>query len=299
MSVSTAIEHRTLSLHYMSGAGNLFTVIDNRDRILDVSLASRLAPQLCDARATLGKHTEGLMLIQLPESDDRHNNFIVEFFNPDGSSSMMCGNGSRCAVRFAQHLNIIPSDGSNVRFRMAGADYSAISGKEDIAVTFPPPLEVREIEDLVIDDVHLQLLYLNVGSDHAVIEEKTVREHYAQAGKEYRFESFAPSLRKHSLFPRGANANLYTLLDGRVELKTFERGVEAVTGACGTGAIATALTVWQEHHFPPDDILLLPPSGEAIHVSIKLEADKKTIAAIILRGGAEFIGRSSFTLSDV
>jgi diaminopimelate epimerase len=286
-----------IAVQYMSGAGNLFTVVNNTEYRLEPEVASTLAPTLCSQIAIKDiSSTEGLMIIR--PSDEEGVDFHVDYFNPDGSTSMMCGNGARCAVRFAQYAQIIESMEQPVVFRMAGELYQAISSLHDIPVRFPPPIEWLENLVLTIEDVNrvpvdVEVAYVNVGSDHCVIHEEELVSAFQLANAEYSFDDIAPRLRNHPAFVRGANVNVYTI-DGedRIRIRTFERGVEAVTGACGTGALATAFIAWKNGQ-TSSVVELIPPSGEMLFVilsTLSSPAGEESIQAMTLAGPAVFLG---------
>lgn len=286
-----------IAVQYMSGAGNLFTVVNNTEYKFQPEVSATLAPILCSQIVTQDiNSTEGLMMIR--PSDEEGVDFHVDYFNPDGSTSMMCGNGARCAVRFAQYAQIIQSNEQPVIFRMAGELYQAISSMHDIPVRFPPPIEWMEnlllsIEDSNQTTVEIEVAYVNVGSDHCVVHEEALVRAFQNVNAEYNFDEVAPKLRNHPAFVRGANVNVYTIIgENRIRIKTFERGVEAVTGACGTGALATAFIAWKNGQ-TSNVVELIPPSEEMIFVilsTISSPAGEESIQAMTLAGPAVFLG---------
>ena len=279
----------------MSGAGNLFTMIDNRTKLLNPEQAALFAPQLCVATQVTGRKTEGLLLLQ--NSNDDELDFEVLFFNPDGSSSMMCGNGARCAIRFAQHIGAIATDNSSVRFRMAGELYSAVSAIGDIEVSFPPPSEIRRSQVISAGALTLTVDYINVSSDHVILEEDYLRMQCIEDSQKFSFLSLAPLIRSHNIFPKGANVNLYRVREDVVYLQTFERGVEAITGACGTGALATAVSIWLRNQQAADTFSIIPPSGEKLEVKVIHNAANE-ITALALRGDAKILGTATKQIPD-
>ncbi|GIV54550.1 MAG: diaminopimelate epimerase [Candidatus Kapaibacterium sp.] len=271
---------------YMSGAGNLFTITNAAE--VSPENATRLAPFLCDARATIGQRTDGLLIVAPDEQG-----ITVHFFNPDGSTGMMCGNGARCAVRFALDSDIVPPS-PTLRLNMAGTSYRALLDGDHITVIFPPPQTLTDPLTLTVSGHPLTCAYVDVGSDHVVISQHELEQWCAATGSPCAVTEVAPRIRWHSAFPRGCNVNLYHVHPDAVELTTYERGVEAITGACGTGALATAVVLWRRREYPAQTIPILPPSGRMLQVHIHTEG--KTIAALALGGPAEFIAHATVEL---
>lgn len=253
-----------LDCYIMSGAGNIFTVVDNRHYNFSVEEGRRLAPLLCTNNGT-EYTTEGLMLIAPSHAMGEH--FRMEFFNPDGSHGAMCGNGGRCAVRFAAQQEIIPAGVDDITFSVLDAVYTAQLHGENVVLGFPVPKEVRFPHLLSIDGVTIGVGYVNVGSDHAVVQYDDIAVLTGADFDTFDIALWGARLRHHPDFmPRGVNANFYRLQpDGTVQLRTFERGVEAETGACGTGALATALVVAQRHG-SPSPIRIIPTSDSMLLV---------------------------------
>ena len=204
-----------MKAYLYSGAGNSFVVLDGRSLPAEpdvVGLCSRF-------------HTDGLMILR-PASDC---DFEMDYYNSDGSSGMMCGNGGRCIVAFADYLGIRPAEGGRYHFRAAdGMHTGELLGCEDRVKT------VR----LQMIDVHefhpaLDGWFLNTGTRHFVKFVPDVESiDIQQEGRRYRWDpAFAPV---------GANANFVQVSDV-LKVRTFEKGVEDETLACGTGITASAL----------------------------------------------------------
>ncbi|MBX7156105.1 MAG: diaminopimelate epimerase [Bacteriodetes bacterium] len=274
----------------MSGAGNLFTVLDNRTTGLNIKDASEIAPALCSPQHKHLNSTEGLMLINRATSPNV--DFEVEFFNPDGSTSMMCGNGSRCALRFAFDNNFIATDVRTVKFKMAGNLYQGSIHNSIPTVSFPPPIESFHEVNIEVEGIKFPVHYFNVGSDHVVIEEEVLIEVFKHLSSGFNFDLIIPQIRHHSIFPRGVNVNVCRHIENVIQLRTFERGVEGITGACGTGAISTA--VYFYHTSGTTSHTIIPPSGSPLQVVIHVT--NKQITSIDLTGSAEYIGEAEITL---
>lgn len=265
-----------IDLYIMSGAGNIFSVMDNRKYQFSKDDLHKLTPSICGYARS--KPTEGLIVLN---NGDIYNDFSVYFFNPDGSYGAMCGNGARCAVKFAATLNII-QEKILTTFIMADTRYSAIIENDEVTVYFPDPLEVIPDKRVMVNGEHIHGGYVNVGSDHFVTEIIT------DTFSAFPLVAFALPLRHHTDFlPRGVNVNIYTRKENDVVcLRTYERGVEAETGACGTGAISTAIYCSLIHNIP-SPICLIASSGQQLTVGFTRHLN--TITDVYLRGGAEIL----------
>ena len=219
----------------MSGCGNDFLLIDNRDnRMADIALSDFII-NVCRRQMSAG--ADGLILI---ENDDDLD-FRWQFFNSDGGRAEMCGNGARCAARFA-HLNGIA--GTTMAF---GTDAGVIEAEmigDQVKVKMTPPSPVVLDEEIQVGDESVRLSSVNTGVPHAVMVVEDIDQvDVAGLGR---------MIRMHSHFaPAGTNANFIQVLDdGLVAMRTYERGVEDETLACGTGAVAVGLVTALSHALP-------------------------------------------------
>jgi diaminopimelate epimerase len=292
---------QTIPLTYMSGAGNLFTVIDNREHSLASTTVSALCPQLIQPTAAQSTATEGVLVVN---SADDLGGIDVDFYNPDGSSSMMCGNGGRCAVRFAREIGALPASRTNGVLRMAGREYPFEISDDHISLTFGAPVALDSARVLTLDAASIRGSYVDVGSDHLVFE----RSEWERAFGPWSMEAFlavAPSLRSHPSLPRGANVTVYEQVGaGILRLSTFERGVERVTYACGTGALATSVVAWMKSGGVVRTWQCIPPSGEVLHCEVCCEAEspsenpsENVIRSLVLSGPARILSHGSLVVS--
>ena len=220
----------------MHGAGNDFVVIDHRQPTLPAERRELFA-RLCDRRRGVG--ADGVLLL---ERDDAHD-FAMRYHNSDGGVAEFCGNGARCIARFALSLGL-GRDGE-VTFRTdAGVKRARATDDGRIALWFGP---VEDGEAVTLGAVGRTFAGRRVvtGVPHVVIPVPSLDR--------VPLSEWAPPLRAHErLGAAGANIDFVSRLpDGRVAMRTWERGVEAETLACGSGAMATALWAVIEGASPP------------------------------------------------
>ncbi|MBW2091532.1 MAG: diaminopimelate epimerase [Deltaproteobacteria bacterium] len=216
-----------LEFYKMSGHGNDFILVDNREKQVQDDAMSALTRAVCRRRLSIG--ADGMIFIEHgpPEVD-----FAWRFFNSDGSEAEMCGNGSRCAARFAYMKGIAPAE---MKFLTLAGIIRAEVHDNAVKVELTQPKEPRLNYSLELNSQEVMLSSLNTGVPHAVIfvddiENAPVKE----LGRDLRF---------HPHFqPAGTNVNFTQIMDrGHLANRTYERGVEDETLACGTGCIAAGL----------------------------------------------------------
>ncbi|OGN65050.1 MAG: diaminopimelate epimerase [Chlamydiae bacterium RIFCSPHIGHO2_12_FULL_49_9] len=207
-----------LAFSKYQGAGNDFLIIDDRVPFFpteDVHLIQRL----CHRRFGIG--ADGIILLQ----NDGMADFRMQIFNSDGSEAESCGNGLRCLARFI--ADIRGESAASYKIWMHDQIVEAFVEKEKISIALNNP---RDLKLHVQQDVH----FIDTGVPHAVVFVADVQKiDLNQEGK---------ALRSHPCFgPKGSNVNFASLQsDGSISVRTFERGVEGETLACGTGAAAVA-----------------------------------------------------------
>ncbi|HPI20083.1 MAG TPA: diaminopimelate epimerase [Candidatus Kapabacteria bacterium] len=280
-----------IEVFYMSGAGNLFTFIDNRIYQLEKGFFLSNVPKLCGAEGN-EKKTDGVVSVNSSNNAD----FQVDFFNPDGSYGAMCGNGARCAIRFAERFFNL-KDKSNIYFSQLDDFYFGEILEKTIKVFFPPPKIV--IKEVVIEvfGKKFNCGFVDVGSKHIVINFEEIKNYfYLEEFCIFDINKIAIPVRNMQLFmPEGVNVNVYRkITEGQLELRTFEKGVEGETAACGTGTISTALisNLKERTAFPT---VIIPKSKSAIYVDL-IKKDDNTINKISLEGEAEFLETKLFLI---
>ena len=210
----------------MSGSGNDFILIDHRKPILRRERMKEFARNVCRRRISVG--ADGLIFIEPSERAD----FRWQFFNADGSEAEMCGNGGRCAARFAYLKGIA---GSSLTFEtIAGVLSAQVDGKR-VKLELTRPHGLKLDENLVIEGKPLSVSTINTGVPHAV--------HFVDDVEQWDVVRMGRAIRNHSHFaPSGTNANFVQIgRDSHLAVRTYERGVEDETLACGTGLVASSL----------------------------------------------------------
>lgn len=217
---------KNISFYKMSGSGNDFIVIDNRSRIIDDTELPTLIRHACRRKLSVG--ADGLILIEPSDTAD----FRWRFFNSDGSRAEMCGNGARCAARFAVINGIA---GESLSFE---TDVGLVTGQvkgSRVKVKMPDPVDLRLDDSISLANGLLTVSSINTGVPHAVIMADAIADiNVFNVGRE---------IRNHKAFaPAGTNVNFICRQNrGHLAIRTYERGVEDETLACGTGSIASAL----------------------------------------------------------
>ncbi len=268
--------------HYtkMSGAGNTFIMMDGRALPDGVDLV-RLAQQACDATLEHGG-ADGFIAV---DSADGADDFVMRYYNRDGSTGMMCGNGGRCAVRFAADHGLVPHP-DNIRFTNAGVPYQAAITGLGVRVGFPDPRRFVLNRTLAVNGGELRYHFADVGTPHAIlfVDEAGLAAHVSDVD----VAALGAAVRNHPDFaPDGANANFVEVRpNGQgIILRTFERGVEAETGACGTGAISCAIVAAMRYGLAAP-VTVTTSSGAELRVDFRF-GDEGGVTDVWLEGGAD------------
>ena len=265
------MKNKMIEFYKMSGSGNDFIIIDNRDLSLNVGDLPTFARKVCQRKISVG--ADGLLLIEPSKTV----NFKWQFFNSDGSMAEMCGNASRCVARYAYLKGIAPK---KMSFETIAGIISAEVNDDVVKVRLTDPSPVQSIEKLVIDDCQFVLDSVDTGVPHAVtfvdnLEACTVFEWWRK-------------IRRHECFqPRGTNANFATVIDRhKIRVRTYERGVEDETLACGTGDVATVLAAASRGLVEtPVDVIV--QSGETLRIYFTKKGDR--FGEIYLEGKVKIV----------
>jgi len=260
-----------LSFWKMSGSGNDFILVDNRRSAVPAAAGPALARRLC-ARG-FGVGADGLILIERSREAD----FAWRFYNADGSEAAMCGNGGRCAARFAFLRKIAPS---RMRFLTGAGLIRAEVHGDRVKLELPPPSGYRERVPVEVADRPVEAGFILVGVPHAVL--------HAESLESVPVAEWGRPLRHHAAFgPAGTNVNFYRVEGPRaLRVRTYERGVEGETHACGTGSVATAL-VAAAAGLVRSPVTVTTSGGEKLRVYFRLRGGRFT--EVFLEGGADVV----------
>lgn len=259
----------------MSGSGNDFVVIDNRRHILRGSI-SDWAKKLCHRQFGVG--ADGLLLLELPlRQRDRYGRtaaaaatdvtavpaFQMVYYNGDGSRADMCGNGARCMAWFAHEQGVV---GNSFRFK---TDAYPVGATVDGSIVKVSLADAQDFKSEVIAKVGGKVFkpaYLNTGVPHAVL--------FVADAEKVAVNELGRALRFHKAFgPKGTNVNFVQKLGpNKIRVRTYERGVEGETLACGTGVTASAIAAALK------GIVKLPvhcvvAGGDTLTVNFKMQRD--------------------------
>lgn len=209
----------------MSGTGNDFIIIDHRKPILAPEAMADFATRVCRRKFSAG--ADGLILIE----DSSEADFQWQFFNADGSVAEMCGNGARCAARFAFLQGIAPAE---MRFATLAGIIEASVSEKDVAVKMTDPVALKMDQRITVEGKEYTVHSIDTGVPHAVVFVDDINQTNVRA-----LGSF---IRHHQTFmPAGTNVNFARSQRDAIKVRTYERGVEDETLACGTGAAASAI----------------------------------------------------------
>ncbi len=264
-------------LHFfkMNGAGNDFIVIDNLD--LSIDLDSATIEALCDRNRGIG--ADGLLAV---EPAERGADFKFRYYNADGGEAEMCGNGARCFGRFAAHL--LSESPERVTFETQAGTLTAEMVGEDVRIAMSNPTDLRLDTGVTVPGLEAALHFINTGVPHVVAFVPG-----GDAFEELNVLTHGQAIRQHPAFaPAGTNANFATILaPGHLEIRTYERGVEDETLACGTGVVACALI----HHLltgAPAPIQVVVAGGDTLTIGFQKTANQ-TFKNVTLTGPADFV----------
>lgn len=265
----------------MQGAGNDFILFDNRTLKLSEEDLAQLAPSICNRKFGVG--SDGIIALQFDET--KKADLVMLYKNPDGSDAGMCGNGARCFSAFAETLG----SPKKFTFRVHDKVYKANVKKESVVIDFPLETTVQE---MTIANEALLNVYTN--TEHVVC---TVQQNELE--NEQALINQGRFFRNHPDFqPIGTNVNFISGMDTEnLSLQTYERGVENLTLACGTGAIASALA-W--HHLQQGKngkfTYHVQVKGGTLLVHFSFEEQNETYTNIKLEGPAAFVFEGQYYL---
>lgn len=257
-----------LPFYKYQGTGNDFVMIDNRDLHFNQDNA-KLINRLCDRRFGVG--ADGLILLNPSDTYD----FTMVYYNADGNESTMCGNGGRCLVAFAHDIGVIKSQ----------TTFDAVDGLHNATIKDGlVDLQMIDVTDITINDDYA---FLNTGSPHHVQLVENIGEFDVfNQGKSIRYG--AP------YFKEGTNVNFAEAIDSNTfRVRTYERGVEDETLACGTGVTAVAIAMFEQNITQSNQIKLFVEGGE---LEVSFQKNKNTYEQVFLKGPAKYVFQGTFQL---
>ena len=263
-----------MTLHFtkMNGAGNDFVMLDNRD--LGLSLTTAQIEKLCDRHRGIG--ADGLLCVE-PATEG--GDFKMRYYNADGGEAEMCGNGARCFGRFVNHLH--GDSLTKIRFETLAGMISAEFEANQVRINMSAPHSLKLADSLPVAAETLTVHSVNTGVPHAVV--------FVDDLDSVPIREWGAALRYHEAFkPRGTNANFAkALAPGSIAIRTYERGVEDETLACGTGMVASAL-IHHELTGAASPVSVLVKGGDTLRVGFT-EIAPHEYTHVTLFGPADFV----------
>lgn len=240
----------------LNGSGNDFLLIDNRRGILRGVDLPGFVGKVCDRSRSIG--ADGVIFIEKSRKAD----FRWRFFNADGSRAEMCGNGGRCAARFAVERNIART---TLGFETdAGLIRAEVKGRR-VKLQMTPPRGLALSKSLTLRGRKITYSFLDTGVPHAVL--------FVPDLSKIDLEGTGQGIRTHRVFaPRGTNVDFVRVRNGEVRIRTYERGVEGETLACGTGAVAAGI-LSAVHGYVRPPVAVRTRGGEVLIVHFDPEKD--------------------------
>ena len=268
----------------MNGAGNDFIILNNLTEQLPAEQFPDIARILCERHLSIG--ADGLMVVDAPtEGGD----YRMRFYNSDGSIGEMCGNGARCICRYGYETGLA-GDIQRVE-TTAGLVTGQRIDRQRYRIRLNDPTTVDLDRAIEVDGVRWECAYVELGDPglpHAVVPYPDLKNADENALRE-----LGRAMRHHPAFPKGANVNFYEITgEDEVYERTFERGVEDFTYACGTGtgSLVTVLTV--QGKVSGKNVRVNMTGGQLI---IDVERDGDVIADLYLTGPTNIAAKGEVT----
>lgn len=264
-----------IEIQHWSGAGNRFVIIDDRQKRINNQL-NTLVTSLCQRKNL--PNAEGVLV--LLELDRKKSSCTYDFYNPDGSTGVMCGNGARCAV---QHAILTENfDANEIELILNNRLYTAkVFDNNRVALRLPLYKELRLIDTWT---------YVNVGSHHVVIDARDLVKSIDEFNQ---FDLIKFAKENLNIYRKKVgidylNLNIAYPIQNQptVQLRTYENGVFDETQACGTGAVSTAIAFWTRNIIRNARIDLIPTSQRLLTVHLELDHIGENISGMILEGDA-------------
>ena len=268
----------------MNGAGNDFIIINNMEEHLPAESFPHIARTLCQRHNSIG--ADGLMIV---DAATEGGDFKMLFFNSDGSVGEMCGNGARCICRYG-YANLLSGDTQRVE-TTAGMITGVRIDQQLYRIQLNDPTTIDMNRTIEVDGKTYQCAYVELGNPglpHAVVEYPNLKD-----ADEHQLRELGRAMRHHPAFPKGANVNFYEITgEDEIYERTFERGVEDFTYACGTGtgSVVTVLTL--QGKVSGKGVKANMTGGQLV---IDVETDGTAVSTLYLTGPTNIVAKGVAT----
>lgn len=272
----------------MNGAGNDFVIVNNMDESVDPANYGIIAKTLCERHMSIG--ADGMMFVEKPQGEA---DYRMVFYNSDGSMGEMCGNGARCICRYG-YENGLAGEVQTVE-TTAGIVTGHRISERLYKIRLNDPTTIKLDSPVEIDSVEYTCSYVELGNPglpHAVVPYHNLKDADANELRE-----LGRKIRWYHSFPKGANVNFYEILgEDHVYERTFERGVEDFTYACGTGtgSLVTVLTL--QGKVSGQGVKVDMTGGQLI---IDVEREGAKITDLYLTGPTNIVAKGEVTDEDL
>lgn len=248
-----------MKFYKIQGTGNDFIIISNLNKKFSDSMLKYIAEIVCRRKISLG--ADGFISIE--KSSDIKADFKMNFFNKDGSVAEMCGNGARCVARFAYENNIA-GELMNIE-TMSGIYHAERVNKRLYKIEFMWPSVIEINRKMIINDEEYGYTYIELGNPG--IPHVLIRYNKLFMENQNKLLQIAKRIRYNKSFINGTNVTFYDIIsDDMVQIRTYERGVENFTLACGTASIASAVNVFTKSEIKSSNISIKTDGGELLVV---------------------------------
>jgi len=270
----------------LTGAGNDFILIDKKND-MNLKLTPDIIKDLCDRRFGIG--ADGILTIADAENYD----FQMEYFNSDGTEGMLCGNGARCAIKYANETGRISSEKTNFVCNDEKFSGEILDG-DLVKFNLNPPTDLRKNIELDVQGKKIIASFVSTGAHHVVIDlgDQDNNDPIFNDLNKFPVNEFGKEIRYSSDFaPLGTNVNFINTEKDRIVIRTYERGVEQETLACGTGSVAAAIIskLNKEIKLPVD---VLTKGGDLLTVDFFIE--KNAISNVSLEKKKKIVFNGEF-----
>lgn len=276
----------------MSGAGNDFILFDNKINPKLVFSKEKIA-QFCNRRTGIG--ADGILIIH----DSKGFDFGMQYFNSDGSTGSLCGNSARCSLHYAKISGLIKNS-SNIKFEFNNQEFSGeVFDNGQVKFNLHNPKNIKLNFGIKVLRQLINASYADTGSPHVVIRIEDVLKNNEDLKSFYKelddfpVLEFGKLVRFHDDFtPAGTNVNFVQVNEGKILIRTYERGVEEETLSCGTGSVASAVLMFY-NNLVKKPVEILARSGDQLIVDF--DFDGQNFSNVSLTGPAKVVFNGEIT----